>query len=158
MSYNPQEIFQRLGVYVNWCCQLDETKAALDARLEESVAGFNIRNVSGSSDKPSDADMKTYEALIAEVRRQQEVVDSLHDRVVGAVSGFLQRNVSGLLGLPERPPADVLDALIAFMRGSSDTVLQGGRFDAFVEENFQKELPAAGTATIDDTWAGPPQG
>jgi len=160
MSYDSdicREIFERLGVYVNWWYQLDETKTALETRLEEAVADFNIRNVGGSSDTPSDADMEAYEALSAEVHRQQQVVDSLRDSIVGMVSDFISLNVRALIGTPYSESADILDDLIELMGTNNppDTVAAGGRFYTFVEENFQKELPTtSGTPTISDTLAG----
>lgn len=125
MSYDAtvrDEIFQRLGVYVNWWYQLDQTKTALEDRLDEAVCDFNIRNVGGASDTPSDADMKAFETLSAEIHRQQQALDSLRSSVTAAVTDFLTLNVKDLLGSPDGSAQEVLDDLIHLMGNSGDSV------------------------------------
>ncbi len=161
MSYTDEirdEIFERLGIYVQWWYELDAMKETLDDRLDDAIEAFNISHVTAGTDKPSEADKVAYEAFSAEIHRQQSTLESLRYGVANLVSDFLGLNVKDLLASPYSSPSDVLSHLLDLMDDNDDKVEQNEvdlvvvGSDTVLEDEDNSVLEAEGLTlpTLDD--------
>ena len=115
MSYDASigtALFTRLGVYVGWWYELDAVKATLDGVLDNAIDAFNIKNAGASTDAPTEADKTAYGLISAEVRRQQDAIESLRHGVASLAGTFFGVNGKELLDAPYESATDVLDLLI----------------------------------------------